>query len=73
MAEGYNADDLDRIREIADSDNVLLHRAAKLLVKHYPRLLEREISTVMDDMVSSGEILTEVGEDGETYYWPAED
>ncbi len=73
LAEGYDADDLDRLREIADGDDILMRKGAKLLAEHYPRLLEREISAVIDDMVSSGELLTEVGDDGETYYRPAED
>ena len=68
MAEGHGADDLDRIKEIADSDEVLTRRGAVLLAEHYPRLLKREISTVIDDMVSGGELLAEVGDDGETYY-----
>ena len=73
LAEGYDADDLDGLREIADGDDILMRKGAKLLAEHYPRLLEREISAVIDDMVSSGELLTGVGDDGETHYRPAED
>jgi len=60
-AEGH---DLEAMHDVMQADQLLLRRGARVLAKHYPRLMARQVADVVRAAAERGELIAdETGRD----------
>ena len=64
IAEGH---DIEAIDKIAKRDELMVRRTIKLVHETYPLLFDDVIEEEISDLISSGEVVRYVGEDGELW------
>lgn len=53
--------DLNAMHDLVEGDQLLLHRGAQLLRKHYPRLMAQQVVEVIEDAARRGELVADEG------------